>query len=114
MAVKNTKVTYMYRCASNWKYWGSFTVKGTLTHADLEPHLFDGEFFVPEQVDLNHLLTDPWTKDDHILHTLLSFDETDEKECICTAKQMVKKFKDADRKDWFEGYSPFDLVSKNG
>ena len=76
--------------------------------------MFDVEFFVPEQVGLNHLLTDPWTKDDHILHTLLSFDETDEKECLCTAKQMIKKFKDADRIGWFEGYTAFDWLSLNG
>jgi hypothetical protein len=100
----NTKVTYMYRDASNYKYWGSFVVKGHLAIEELEPYFFDSEFFVATEVGLKHLLTDSWNEDDHVLHTISEMESTEQEECICTASEFVKRFKDASTKGWLHSY----------
>ena len=105
MSPSNTRVCYCYRDASNHKFWGEFILKGKFTRKQIQDFLSDEEWFVSEQVGLNHLLTEPWTKDDHILHEIHEIEPTDRLDFICSAKEMVSRFKQAQAKDWFDGYS---------
>jgi hypothetical protein len=105
MSPPNTIVTYCYRDASNYKFWGEFVVAGEFKREDIRAYLFDSEWFVPEKVGLIHLLTEPWNSDDHILHELHEFESTPRTDCICDAKKMVERFKAASETSWFEGYA---------
>src|ERR1700733_4629344 len=97
----NTQITYCYRDASNYKFWGEFAVEGVLDMEELASHLFEGEWFVPERVGLKHLLTEPWSDDDHILHEFREFESTKREDCICTAAQLIERFETARRTGWF-------------
>ncbi len=50
----DTKITYLYRDASNYKQHGEVVVDGPIAFADLEPYLDDGTYFVPTDVGLDH------------------------------------------------------------
>jgi len=95
-----TRVEYMYRDASNYKFHGEFVVSGTLLRLHLEDFLFDGEFFVPHEIGLNHLLTYSMNKDDHYLHTFETFEKCAFDSFICTAEKFVLDVKSANRKGW--------------
>jgi hypothetical protein len=99
--MKNTKIEYMYRDASNYKFYGEFIVYSKLSLTDIQPYLFDAEFFVPHKVDLQHLLNLPINDDDHYLHSFVSFNDTTNSQVICTAGEMIRKFKDAYETGWF-------------
>ncbi len=100
----NTLIYYCYRDAGNTKFWGEIVVSGQVSRKQLEKFLFDGEWFVPEQVGLNHLLTEPWTKLDHILHELHEFEDTERTDHFCLADELIAKFEAAHKKGWFDGY----------
>ena len=54
-AVLNTKITYLYRDASNYKVWNEAVIKGKLTDEQQKTILeclIDGEYFIPSQVGL--------------------------------------------------------------
>ena len=101
----NTRVCYCYRDASNHKFWSEFILEGKFAREQIQEYLFDEEWFVPEQVGLNHLLTAPWNKDDHILHEIHEVEATSRQDCICSAREMVERFKQAQARDWFEVYT---------
>ena len=103
MTNKNTLINYLYRDAGNWKFRGSFVVKGHIRPDDLAPYMFDVERFVPYEVGLKHLLTEPWTEDDHVLHEFEEFEETNADECLFTADEFIENFKKASSKGWFSG-----------
>lgn len=102
MRVPNTEITYCYRDPGNYKYWASFVVRGRLERNELEPYLFETEFFVPERIGLKHALTDPWNRTDHLIHELWDFEPTDSNDCVCTAQELVSKFKEASCAWWLE------------
>jgi hypothetical protein len=104
-SIVQTRVTYMYRCASNHKYWGEFVVDGTLNFELLEPILFDHEFFVATEVGLKHLLTDSWNEDDHVLHSLCEFEKCEGQVPICSASQMNDRFRTAAFEGWISTYA---------
>jgi hypothetical protein len=99
----NTKINYLYRDAGNWKFRGSFVVGGAISPKELDPHMFDTERFVPQQVGLKHLLTESWTEDDHLLHEFEEFEETEDPNCLCTAKELIERFAKANADGWFKG-----------
>lgn len=105
--MKNTRIKYMYRDASNYKFVGDFIVQGELSATDIEKYLHDSEFFIPHEVGLDHLLNLPMNQDDHYLHTFEEFQMTLETKCICTASEFVERMKAANSKGWF---SSFDFV----
>lgn len=96
-----TEIRYMYRDASNYKFHGSVIVDGELSASDLAPFLFDGEFFVPHEVGLYHLLDMPMNEDDHYLHTFVAFSPVAEGASHCSASDLVIRFKMANEKGWF-------------
>ena len=97
----NTRISYCYRDAANWKFWGHFAVEGKIDRSDLEHYLDGAEFFVPEKVGLNHLLTEPWSRDDHILHELHEFEPAAGGQTLCTAAELIRRFRVANEQDWF-------------
>ena len=101
---KYTRVEYIYRDGSNYKFRGAFIVIGALTHSGVKDYLFDGEFFVPHEVGLDHLLTMPLNQDDHHLHILEAFVPTDEGDPVCQASELVIRFKTASERGWFSSF----------
>ena len=65
----NTKVTYLYRDASNYKNTQTYVFRGEITEAgkqSIRDCLSCGELFIPEQMDLIHpWISDELTEDDH-------------------------------------------------
>jgi hypothetical protein len=90
----------MYRDASNYKFHGEFIVSGTLLRLHIEEFLFDGEFFVPHEIGLEHLLTCPMNEDDHYLHTFEKFENCESKSFICSAEDFILDVKTANGKGW--------------
>ena len=99
-----TEISYMYRDASNYKFYGSLIVEGRIAAPDLEPYLFDAEFFVPHEVGLDHLLDMPMNQDDHYLHTFTGFTPAKAGEPHCTASDLVSRFKIANERGWFSSF----------
>lgn len=102
--MKNTKVDYMYRDASNYKFHGEFIVKGKLRNSQIIEFLHDHEFFVPHEIGIEHLLNLPLNQDDHYLHTFESFEETSDTNCICTSIEFIEKIKKASCNGWFSSF----------
>lgn len=80
----NILLTYLYRDAANYKYWGevTFTNAGNtdpaVLEAEIRPYLIDGHWFVAEGVGLSDLR--PCDRDDeidHDWHELHSFAKTE-------------------------------------
>ena len=109
--MKNTKIEYMYRDASNYKFHGEFVVKSKLRAKDIKSYLHDEEFFIPHKIGLDHLLNLPINQDDHYLHTFESFEKTDDINCICSAKELIQKIKTANNKGWFSTLSGWAHIS---
>jgi len=99
----NTRISYCYRDASNYKFWGEFVVGGHLSRSQLQPYLFEGDWFIPEKVGLKHLLTEAWSEDDHLLHELHNFECTSVSDTVCSAEVFVERFKAAHGRNWFSG-----------
>ncbi len=96
-----TKITYMYRDASNYKFIGEFIVAGQLDFDRLIQHLYDQEYFVPETVGLPHLLNKPMNQDDHYLHTITDICPCALGDPICSADELVSRFEKANNDGWF-------------
>lgn len=66
---KNTKISYQYRDASNYKMQNECVINGVLTakqQAVILSCLSDGEYFIPSKVGLPEKRFETWTEDDHI------------------------------------------------
>ena len=100
----NTKVTYMYRDASNYKFWGTFILLGQFDLSDVESHLFDGEFSIPHEVGLEHLLNIPMNQDDHYLHTIQEVERCEDINVVCSSSEMIERFREASEKGWFSSF----------
>lgn len=64
----NTKMTYLYRDASNYKKCNEVVVLDEFTDDDVNrivATLQDGEYFIPENVGLECERFAEWTEDDH-------------------------------------------------
>lgn len=64
----NTKITYLYRDASNYKKWNECIVKGRMTGPQVREILSccnDGMYFIPSQVGLPEEKFPDTTEDDH-------------------------------------------------
>ncbi|MCK5036098.1 MAG: hypothetical protein KAS73_09425 [Candidatus Sabulitectum sp.] len=97
----NTKITYKYTDAGNYKTWGEEVIKGTLTLNQLTPYLIDTEFFIPKDIGLPDLQPLPWTEDDHDLHTIEELEATTDKPTIShNAESLVGNFRRARAGEW--------------
>jgi hypothetical protein len=99
------KVTYLYRDAGNWKFWGEFLVLGELRLDDLRPHLLEQEFFIPERIGLPSLVPELKNEDDHLLHTFEDLAAVEPASYICTAEELLDRVRLANEQGWFAGIS---------
>lgn len=66
--MKNTKISYLYRDASNYKQWNEVVVEGAITEEQIDSImgcLECGEYFIPKQVGLPETRFGEVTSDDH-------------------------------------------------
>ena len=64
----NTRISYLYRDASNYKQHNEVVVAGKFTSEQIDTIircLSDGEYFIPKQVSLPEKRFDEVTEDDH-------------------------------------------------
>jgi|TARA_Y100000310_G_scaffold266155_1_gene277546 hypothetical protein len=94
----NTKISYMYRDASNYKAYESEVIKGVIKESGLKDECFDE--FIPNECGLPSLqgqLTayngGTWTEDDHVYHSDLQLEPTEKEPTVeITAEDFIKKF----------------------
>ena len=97
----NTKITYKYTDAGNYKTWGEEVIKGELTLNQLTPYLIDTEFFIPKDIGLPDLQPHPRNEDDHDLHTIEELKTTAEKATVSlTAEALENNFRMAKDREW--------------
>jgi hypothetical protein len=100
---KTQKITYLYRDGGNYKFWGEFLVLGALSLDDLRPHLFDGEYFVPEQIGIPSLVPEARNDDDHMLHVFHSIEPSEPGLCPLSADELIERLRIANESGWFSG-----------
>jgi hypothetical protein len=100
-ACKTQKITYLYRDAGNYKFWGEFCVLGELTLDDLRPHLLDSEYFVPEKIAIPSLVPEAQNDDDHLLHEFHSVEPTEPALCPFTGAELIEQLRVANSSGWF-------------
>ena len=101
----NTRISYLYRDAGNYKAYHDLVICGKLTLAQVALYLDSGEFFIPSQVglpDLQAELGTP-TDDDHVWHHLPSdaFTPTETSPTVrLTARTLLTRFRRAHTAGW--------------
>lgn len=96
--MKNTKIYYLYRDASNYKKGNVAIVEGAITEEQIDTImecLDCGEYFIPRQVGLPEVQFGKITEDDHCWFELCreNFDPTDEEaDTGMDVEELVKKF----------------------
>lgn len=96
-----TRVCYLYRDASNYKFWGYFFLDGVLRREEVAPFLIDKEWFIPEVIGLEPLRPPEWTEEDHDYHELHEFDQVEANEAaktekpFCTSSEFISRMKKA-------------------
>ena len=109
--MKNSKIYYLYRDASNYKYFNEIIIYGALRLEDLKPFFHDHQFFVPSEVGLLDLQPEIFTIDDHIWHELYSIEPTNVKPSIdMTANEFIKLFESLHAQEWNE----FEVFKRKG
>lgn len=104
----NTKFSYLYRDASNYKAYRDLVLEGELSLEDIKSVLEDGEHFIPDQVGMPELQAELGqygaefpSEDDHIWHEIDSVEATDEEpDFELTAEQVKKLFADVKEVGW--------------
>ena len=101
MGTSATRVTYLYRDASNYKYWGTFSLAGELDVQGLRKWMFEGEYFVPELVGLENLIPNPQNEDDHELHSIEQVEACEDSDIFCTSEEFARRIQVASERGWF-------------
>jgi hypothetical protein len=103
----NTRIDYLYRDASNWKYGGNVIVAGKLTFNDLLPYLDEDTYFCPKDVGLPHPGENApsWpSSDDHVFCELTDLDLAPTSDPVTdvnlTAQELLARFKKASEAGW--------------
>ena len=110
MKPNHTRISYLYRDASNYKAVGEVVVAGRIVFPQLSRYLDGGEFFIPQQVGLeplqHHLIAYSRGRanhDDHVWHELWPADfeptDTEPSETI-SARELIAAFARAHRDGW--------------
>ncbi|MDX9972727.1 MAG: hypothetical protein RBU21_07050 [FCB group bacterium] len=99
----NTKVSYLYRDACNYKTFHEVVLAGVIGEDDIKPLLKDETFFVPSEVGLPDLQQADFGVDDHIWHEIVSISKTDEEPSLSIrASDFLKRFRLASQANWNE------------
>lgn len=103
--MENTRITYLYRDACNYKQYNSVVVTGTFTEQQIETIiscLDGGEYFIPKQIGLPETRFEEITEDDHCWFELNKngFKVTEvEADVDISADEIVKRFLEA-KENW--------------
>lgn len=112
----NTKISYQYRDADNYKQHEEVILHGQLTEAEKERILAkrdEGEYFIPSQVglpDLQERMINPFNPEtDHVWHELEAVEDTDKAPTIeMQAYALLNRFDD------LEGWNDTDKAEELG
>jgi len=96
-----SEVTYLYRDAGNYKFWGSFKICGRLDVAALRDHMFQGNYFIPARVGIPALTPDARNDDDHDLHEIEDIRLSEPGAFLCSADELVLAFRKENTAGWF-------------
>ncbi len=96
-----TVVEYLYRDASNWKYWSQFSLTGTLAFAEFENLLHEHLWFVPQAIGVESLTPKIRNQDDHSLHEIHEVRSAPVVQPLMSAEEFVCRLKYAQRAGWF-------------
>jgi hypothetical protein len=97
----NTRFEYRYRDGENYKKFGEVVIKGEFTLEQLQPHLYEGDFFVPSEIGLEDLQEHPYQDYDHVWHELDSAEPTEDEPTVeLTAEEIVSRFSAAGAVEW--------------
>lgn len=96
----NAKLTYLYRDASNYKFFCSIVLKGTLSYEEVIPYLHEGDYFLPKKIGLKSLIPEQSNEDDHKWHELVSIEKTTEQDFIASAETIKKAFIYQSKLNW--------------
>lgn len=94
----NTRVSYLYRDASNYKSWNEVILAGTLTKEQVRTIMSlcdSGEYFIPSQVGLPEVRFSDISEDDHVWFELAEegFQMTTAKPTeLITAEELYQNF----------------------
>lgn len=99
----NTRFSYLYRDASNYKEYHEIIFSRGLRFEQLLPYLKDKMFFIPSELGLDDLQGDEWTIDDHIWHEIKDIRPTLDTQTVnIEATRLLEKFKIAYENGWNE------------
>ena len=97
----NTKFSYLYRDAGNYKFFKDVVLDGVLSLDQLNPSLWESEYFIPSEVGLPDLQPEPLTVDDHIWHEIDAIEYTDDEPTTdISATSLVERFKISKKNSW--------------
>ena len=100
----NTKFSYLYRDAGNYKTFNEIILPGIITLEQIDPFLKEQTFFIPSEVGLPDLQRELFSVDDHIWHEIETIELTQEQPTIITeASSLLNNFRTACKKNWNEG-----------
>lgn len=115
----NTRISLLYRDASNYKSSKDVVIAGRLSpdqFASMGATLSDGEFLIPSQVglpDIQSELSGSWGDDDHVFHTIDGIELTDDAPTVeQTVEGMIASWPKSDR-DW-DVVAALDRVAPRG
>lgn len=119
----NTKISYMYRDADNYKQYAEVVIEGSISDEDKKLILNKRDeelYFIPSQVgldDLQERMPSPIGDSDHIWHELqdedinLTEDDPTINHTFDNVKDLVDRFKEIDK--WDEESATKDLGITN-
>lgn len=100
----NTKFSYLYRDAWNYKKFHSLILLGVVSLEEIEPFLREHTFFIPSEVGLPDLQEEVFKSYDHIWHEIEAVELTDERPTVAfDASSFLTNLKKAHSQDWSEG-----------
>lgn len=97
------EVTYLYRDPSNYKFWGTFILRGEFKVDELANDLVGSECFVPTRIGLPSLVPNPADDADHDLHEFGSVRLVSGASADFIASDFVRLIVEANREGWFRG-----------
>lgn len=97
----NSKITYLYRDASNYKFWGEFKLRGEITFEEITPYLLQGSWFIPARLDLKCIVPESQNSDDHELHEFFQIEPTTDEDCIFDKAEFIARLKHSADQGWF-------------
>lgn len=108
------ELEYLYRDAANFKVRGRAILRGALSIRDLQPYLYEGEFFLPELVGLCRLTPTTMTSDDHPWHQLDGVQSVSSGESLMGTSELVSRFKLQDSLMWGQWSAAVRYSAKSG